>query len=459
MKHDISNNPFTAPPIRCLILLFLALIPLSSFAQDPLARYLEEGISNNLVLQQRAISLEQSLYALKEANRMFMPSVSLLGDYFTADGGRSIDIPVGDLMNPVYSTLNQLTGTQAFPQIENSSTQFLPENYYDGKVRAIVPVYNSQLIYNRGIRENVTLLRESEVEVYRRELVEQIETAYFRYLGALKGVSIYESAVSLAAEGKRINESLVANGKSLPAYVLRSESELQTLRAKQREAALLAENARLYFNFLLNTDPARSIDTVYASEPGITAIEQLISAPADISRREELSMLQTVTRIRDQELSLSKAFWHPRLNGFADLGSQASDWDYSDDSRYYMIGVQLEIPIFSSGKNHFRVKQSEAEYRKQLLENNHATRQIQLSAEVARNELQVALVNYRAALKQLESAEAYNRLIDRGYREGVNSFIETIDARNQLTIASVQVVIDRFTLLGKLSSYKREISQ
>ena len=87
--------------------------------------YIREGLSNNLALQQKTASYNQSLAALKEARGMFMPSISLNARYTVAEGGRTIVFPVGDLLNPVYSTLNALTSSlppdQQFPpiQIEN----------------------------------------------------------------------------------------------------------------------------------------------------------------------------------------------------------------------------------------------------------------------------------------------------------------------------------------------------
>ena len=51
-----------------------------------------------------------------------------------AAGGRAIDFPIGDLLNPVYSTLNALTQTNQFPQVENESITFLPHNFQETKI-------------------------------------------------------------------------------------------------------------------------------------------------------------------------------------------------------------------------------------------------------------------------------------------------------------------------------------
>ena len=62
-----------------------------------------------------------------------------------------------------------------------------------------------------------------------------------------------------------------------------------------------------------------------------------------------------------------------------------------------------------------------------------------------------------SAEKKLESSAAYFRLIDRGFREGANSLIEFIDARNQLTQASLQKTIKSYDLLKSLAQLERQL--
>ena len=97
--------------IRALILgvfLYLVFLVTPTQAQQVLDTYIKEGLANNLVLQDKNASLEQSLLALKDAKSFFIPSVDFGASYTLAEGGRTIAFPVGDLLNPVYSTLNKV---------------------------------------------------------------------------------------------------------------------------------------------------------------------------------------------------------------------------------------------------------------------------------------------------------------------------------------------------------------
>src|SRR5699024_10409299 len=121
-----------------------------------------------IVLRQKDIALAQATYALRAARGMFYPSVSLQGQYLSATGGRSIDLPIGDMLNGVYSTLNQLTQSQTFPQLSNEHNNFLPADFYDAKLHATVPIVNASLIYNKRIKQQQVTLSSYEVAIYQR---------------------------------------------------------------------------------------------------------------------------------------------------------------------------------------------------------------------------------------------------------------------------------------------------
>lgn len=428
-------------------------------AQVALEKYIETGLKSNLVLQEKNISLESALNALKTANSLFFPSVDLKGDYQSGEGGRSILFPIGDMLNPIYRTLNQLTSGNQFPEISNVETNFFPQNYYDLKVRTSLPIINSDLIYNRTIRKQQIKLQEYDVEIYKSELTRNIQVAYYNYLSAAKSIAIFDGALYLAKEAKRINQSLLDNGKSLKAYVLRSESEIQSLEAKRTSALQQLKNARMYFNFILNANQDEAIDTAFTVSFDQRLLDQYLLNEASVADRTELKALDQSESISQNILKMSKAYWVPKLNGFLDLGSQAEDWKFNSKSKYYFFGFQLDFSIFSAGKNRTRIKQSELALKNQQINNVYSRNQIQLSADMARNSLTASYRNYSACIKQLDATTAYNNLIEKGYREGINTFIETVDARNQLTTAELQLVINKYQLLAALAIYEREINK
>jgi len=357
-------------------------------------------------------------------------------------------------MNPVYATLNQLTASDRFPQLENINTNFFPRNFYDVRARTSMPLVNTDLIYNKKIRGQQVLLQEYEVQIYQRELVRNIKVAYFNFLSAREGVVIFQSALSRAQEGKRVNESLLANGKGLAAYVLRSQSEIENIKAQLVDAERQVENARLYFNFLLNRDGNEEIATDFV--PDLTTATAALAEGGTPEQREELLQVKTARELNEQVLKMNRLFWTPRISGFVDLGAQSENLEYNSQANYFLYGFQLEVPLFAGFNNRHKISQSRLEVKNSELNVDQVNRQLHLSTEVSRNALVSAYQNHQSARQQLEAAQSYQRLIEKGYKEGVNTFIEAVDARNQLTSAELLVRVNLYRVLVAEASLERE---
>ena len=422
-------------------------------AQPVLENYVQEGLKSNLVLQQKNLSLQQAQQSLQIARSYFFPSVTLLTDYTSGEGGRSIGIPIGDLLNPVYTSLNQMTQSDAFPQVENVKQNFFPHNFYDARVRTSVPIINTDLYLNRTIQSQQVMLKEYEVEIYKRDLVLDIKAAYFSYLSAIAAVKIYESGLALVNKNVEINESLLRNGKSLPANYLRSKSEAERVKSELNSAHNRVVNAQKYFNFLLNKDLESRIEVDVTSLASIPAPDTVTTSS---HQREELQLLQTAREINLSTLRMNKLNRMPKVNAFLDLGSQESDWNFNSDSRYYLVGVQLALPLFQGFRNNMTIRHTRLEVQKTEFNLQNTTRQVQLAASVARNDLHTTSQNYQAAQEQLKSAQSYFNLIDKGYQQGVNSLIEFLDARNQLTSSQLQLNLRLFEMLTAEAKLERE---
>jgi outer membrane protein TolC len=144
------------------------------------------------------------------------------------------------------------------------------------------------------------------------------------------------------------------------------------------------------------------------------------------------------------------------VNAFLDLAAQDFDFKVNSSSFFYLGGVQMTVPIFSGNRNLYKIKGSELDIRQAELNQNQARRQIEMAAFTARSNARNLYGNYLATIRQEEASARYFTLIDRGYREGVNSFIELLDARNQLTQSQLQLALNKFRFLAAIADYERQ---
>ena len=431
------------------LLLLLALPVLGQ--KSVLDEYIATAFQQNITLQQKTIQVEKAMIALKTAQSLYQPTVAFQGGYQSGEGGRSIAFPVGDLLNPVYSTLNALTKSTAFPQIKNVETNFFPRDFYDLKVQTTMALYNKDISYNKQIQEQSLNLQREDVSLYKRELVKQIKTAYFQYLLSLGLVKVYENALNLALEGKKINEKLLANGKGLPAYLLRSDSEIANIQAQIADASKQSQAAQMYFNFLLNRELHAEIRIDFEVEKALATVYSL--APGV---REELSLLSKSITLQETVLKMNESFYLPKVSGFLSLGSQSTIYDINAKSAYYFLGLQMDIPIFTGKRNLYKIKQSQLDIVSARNTLDLSTKQFSMATEIAQKNVQSSLVSFQASTKSYEAASAYLRLIEKGYKEGVSTYLETVDARNQWMNATINYQLKQFNVLIAAAAYERE---
>jgi outer membrane protein TolC len=450
--------------IKCsAILLFFFFAQESKGQELLLDKYIQEAFQNNLVIQQKNLSIEKAMYALKTAKTLYFPNLGFQGGYQTGEGGRSISIPVDDIVAPIYSSLNKvlpmgspIVGSAA--KSNNYEAYFLPTNFYDVKMIATMPIYNKEISINKQIQEQQFDLQKIDLSTYKRELVAQIKTAYFQYLTALGAVEIYKSAMNRALETQKITQKLIDNGKGLPAHLVRSESEVLSMQSMITESEKQSSLAQMYFNFLLNVDLQRPIN----GQPNHASLENfarksLASIP-EIDRREELMLLKGLESVNQNALKLSQSAWSPKVSGFLNLGSQSTNWDLNSKSAYYFLGVQLDVPIYTGKRNTLKISQSEIDVKMAQNKTEQASKQMNLAAESAKKTLQSDAIKLSSTEKQLASASSYYHLIQKGFAEGVSSYLETIEARTQFLIAQTQVNNARLKVLISAAQFEREIA-
>ena len=422
-----------------------------AYSQSSLDTYIKAALSNNETIKQQQFLLTKSLYALKESKSLFLPSVGFNATYTLADGGRTVDIPVGDLVNQVYKTLNQMTGTNNFPQLQNQSVLLNPNNFYDAKIRTTYPILNAEIEYNRKIKTQQYNMQQIEINLYKRELVKEVKNAYFKYLQACEAVSIYETALSLVKENLRVNTALFNNQKVNRTAVVRSDNEMSKNNALLESAKLTRNNAKAYFNFLLNID----LKTEIIKDSITTIPADLFLTDTSVSKREELGKLREALAINQNITALAKSYKRPKLNSFVDLGSQAFDFKVNNKSFYYLAGISLEWNIFSGNKNKHKIRQVEADDQVLQSQTNYVEQQLKLQLTTANNSFKAAIADYNAAQSQVASSQKYYSDMFRLYKEGQALFIELLDAQNQLVNAKLQLNISLFDTWIKATEIER----
>ncbi|MBS1663222.1 MAG: TolC family protein [Bacteroidetes bacterium] len=462
------------PKLTFLLFLVFASGLQQLFAQQPpiLDTYIRLALDSNLALHQRNFDLQRAQYDLKRAQSLFYPQGTFSSQYTVANGGRSQDIPVGDLLNGVYSSLNQLTGTNKFPQVANQSIQFLPNDYHDTKMEISLPILNTDLQHNKEINRETINARQADRDIYRRDLVRNVRIAYYQYLQAGKAVEVYSTALGLVKENRRVSQKFVENHMATREIVLRAQSQVSQVEASYIEAGNTRRNAAAYFNFLLNRpleseiltdsslmDPGAATTTGTTTIAGAAAPAPEAFAPGNgealLAKREEFNRIKSFQNITASNLKWNRSYLIPKLNAFYDIGFQGYGYRFNSAQFYQLGGIQLIWPLFKANDNKYKIRQSEIDIATLKEQYQQLTQQVSLEQTTSQNNYSSALQTLHSLSDEVSSAREAYRLAERRYNEGQALQIELFDARTQMTNAEIRYSLGRLSVLDRAADLER----
>ncbi len=403
--------------------------------------YIDEALSENLALKQKRISYEKSRAALAEARGAYLPSIDISARYSRAGGGRTIVTPVGDLVNPIHGTLNQLLGEQRFPtDIPNVTTPLLREEEQETKITLTQPLFQAEIFYNQRSQLNMSRASEAERDRYARELVADVKTAYFSYIRTLQVMKLLEETEELLKENLRVSESLVKHDKATMEAVHRAQAELSDLTQQQAEAERIQDQARAYFNFLLN----RPLTTQIELGKSIVTLRQLDDMSSLQARaqenRDELRQFHYTQQGLGDLVNLSKAAFLPEVFLAIDYGIEGEEYRFDTDNDFWMASVGLKWNLFNGFQDKSRIRQYELKKNMLQARQEEVRKQIGIETRNAYHSVQVAARKIEAAADRLESARASFKIVESKFAEGMSPQIEYLDARANLTNAEINYI-------------------
>jgi outer membrane protein TolC len=433
-------------PLLVILCLTAISIVNSKGQEELLENYIQQGLESNLALQQKTTDYDKSLQALRSARGLFYPNVSVNARYTIARGGRKIEFPVGDMLNPVYSTLNYLTESEMFPMIENAEFAFFREKEHETKISLVQPVISPKIYHNYQIEKEKVTLQKTDIAIYKRELINEIKAAYYNFLKTVYLLRLVDETEDLLKENLRVSRSLFENDKVTQDVVYRSEAELQKVYLGKAEAIKGNQTAKAYFNFLLNKPLNEEIQVFeYDEVPELSLIPDYNSEVSKgINSREEIKQLETMSSINENYLKLVRSNNYPNILFAFDYGYQGEEYSFTGKDDFLLASVVLRWPLFEGFRNRAEVQLAKISQQQIELKQEELEKQIELQVISSYYELQEAAEAIEAAKIQVRASEKAFRVVNEKFLMGQSQLIEFTDARTTMTNSKQNLIIAVF---------------
>jgi outer membrane protein len=428
-------------------------------AADPpaLGAYVEQALRANLGLEQRRLEERAAASRLDEARSLYRPTIALQARYSRADGGRAIEFPVGDLLNPVFDTLDELLAAGGQPPrfgpLDNVEIPFLREREHDTRLRLSQPVYRRDLDANRAASRHQLEASGHARRAFERRLVRDVRAAYWAHCGALGVLDVLAATRELVNESLRVSESRFERGALTEDEVLRDRAELAGVEQSLREAERGREATRDVIDFLLDRAPGSPVDTsgceaesggggVAAAAAGAGAIEasggeaaKVSTTRASLAARSELAQLDAAVAASRSGVDATRAESWPALGFALDYGAEGESYDF--DESFWQASLVLSWNVFTSGRTKARRETARLEAESLERRREELARQLTLEARDAIESLETARFEVKATDRRQRAAQEAYRIVERRYEAGAVPLVSLTDARRELTDAGI----------------------
>lgn len=340
------------------------------------------------------------------------------------------------------------------------AVQVSPIAQRQGTLGAQLPIDISGAIRGGiGVAENQYRSTRYTLQAAYNDVRLNTRTAFFNVLRQQASVEVQRTNVGLAEAQLNQSRLLFAQQQVARIDVTRFEAQLAQARYTLADAENQLGLARTQLNFLLN----RPIETEFtATDPGALPV---IPASADetvttaLSLRPEVKAIEAQRRALKDQRRVTEAGDDPTLAIGVNYGRNFDAAGFNSRENSTTATLTLNWPFFDGGATRYRVRQVRQDEEQARIQ--FEQQKLTISQEV-RN----ALVNLTNARQRLDNAEQQVTLAEEVYRlagirrdAGEGTYVEVLDAQNQLIQARNGVVNARYDYLTAYSQLQRAVGR
>lgn len=425
----------------------------------------QEQNSRSFTLQEAIDYALDSSYAAINARRDLAKAIKQKWET-TAQGLPQIDASVGynnNLKQPVTLIPAEFMGGA-------------PGTYYpvkfgtDQSMNAVATL--NQLIFDGsylvGLKAAKTFQNYSENanEKTRLEVRKGVINAYGSVLLAQELVEVLERNKTNLEKNVREARLTFENGLEEEESVEQLEITLLDITTQLDNALRSLNIAKQMFNLSLGID----VDANTTLTDDLDALAQdnisleLLDRRLELEKTVDFKMANNLVEQRFLEMRLEQSKALPSLAAFINYGASSfgEHFDFfKKDQKWYqqsIFGVNLQIPIFSSGKRHAATQRTRIALDQAKTDFEEATQQIRLNLTSAKSNYRFAIDKFENSKRNLELAERVERKNQMKFEEGISSSFELRQAQLQLYSAQQQYFQSMLDLINEKANLETALN-
>jgi len=414
---------------KYLLILFGIALSIPSNAQESLSLSLKEAIAYALENSYASINanrdIDLSIEKNKETVAFGLPQLNASVDYNYWIKQQVALIPAefgggkpGDFTEVIFGTKNNMTASATLTQV-----------IFDGS-------------YVVGLKYLSTYMQISHDSKEKTEqaIREAVINAYGNVLFTEEGITILKKNVATLEKNLKETNQIYLNGFTEEESVEQLKLTLASLKISLSKTEKLKNINYKMFNITIGAD-INSNTTLTDKLDDLTKENiQFNLLGKEFKIEDHIDFRIAENRLTGMEalVKLEKSKALPSLNTFVNFGYQGYSESFSFHKKYQdwfdssLLGVSLNIPIFSGLARSAKTQQAKIEYDKAKTDLEQTSQQVLLALETAKIEYQYTIEEFEAAKLNLALAERIEKKQEIKFFEGISTSFDLTNAQNQL---------------------------
>jgi len=438
---------FAIPLLVCLSLISVTPVSAQTEYHFTLAEALDFAYENNYDILSSYKDIEAAEQQVKEYMAIGFPQINATVNFTDYISLPTMIIPPGTF-GPDDPGGEIQFGTKYNVAADATASQLI----FDGK-------------YIVGVKASRTLLEKTQQQFIKNKLdmYEAVSAAYYRVLVAEGTMAILDSTMSYMDDMLYETRITYEAGFAEETDVDQLQLIVSDLEANIILTETQVQIAYAYLNFLCGLEID---DRVVVADELSTLLDQinyarLLDEPFNYENNIDYRLLATQQQIAELQLRLQRSEYLPSLSAFINYQTQAQRQTFNfidTGEKWYgssFWGVEMNIPIWSSGIRSARVQQAKINLDKLDIADRQLRTGLTIQVRTAQAEFNNAYLIMMNKSLAMNTAEKILRITSEKYKEGISTSLDLLQANNQfLTNTSDYIIAMQEVLIKKLALEK-----
>ncbi|GET31499.1 transporter [Prolixibacter bellariivorans] len=274
-------------------------------------------------------------------------------------------------------------------------------------------------------------LSETNYEKSQQDIKEQVANSYYLILVSEQTRDILkknlENLRSTLAKTKQMEKVGMAESTDVDQLSV----SVSTLENGVRSADRQVEMAYNMLRFELGVPAEQEIHLTQGLETIINRINftALMDSSMSVENNLDYQVMETQEKLSEKQLALEKSAYLPTLSSFYNHTEKVMKPNF-DASPKDVVGLNLSIPIFSSGLRKAKVSQANISLEQTQNQKDLLEEQLKIQEKQLRFNLRNAFDKYTSQKENVKVALRVNRNFDLKYEHGIASSLERLQAND-----------------------------